>query len=100
MVKLYDYFGLEIYFQEEDMFPLRVYASRNSEVGSLTIIFKDGLFEKISLEISQTTLDDQDKLLFVKIVETNLSEVVKHWIDCYIYKKRVTAQILKNRVEV
>jgi hypothetical protein len=90
---LFDYLGLRIYFSKKDQDPLAFYCkSQNSEkISKIIVHLKKGIFEGYEMidVLGFPPLDDSDKVKFKEILEENLSDIIKYWIDVYVYKKDV-----------
>ena len=95
---LYDYFGLEVYFQGEPTLPITVYGKRGSLKAAKNIFLKDGLLHSIKDNKVDNALDDSDQELFNQLVESNVAEIIKSWIDIYVYGIKKQPELIKNRL--
>ncbi len=95
---LYDYFGLEVYFQGESTLPITVYGKRGNLKAVKTIVLKDGLLAGIKDSKVDSPLDDSDQELFNQLVERNVTEIIKSWIDIYVYGKKKQPELIKQRL--
>jgi hypothetical protein len=95
---LYDYFELEVYFQGESTLPITVYCKRGNLVAAKTIFLKDGLLQSIKDNKVDNALDDSDQELFSQLVESNVAEIIKSWIDIYVYGIKKQPELIKNRL--
>ena len=90
---LFDYLGLRIYFSKKDKDPLAFYCkSQNSEkISKIIVHLKKGIFEGYEMidVLGFPPLDDSDKTKFKEILDENLNDIIKYWIDVYVYKKDV-----------
>lgn len=95
---LYDYFGLEVYFKGESTLPITVYGKRGSLIAAKTILLKDGLLDIIKDNIVDNPLDASDQEIFNQLVERNVSEIIKSWIDIYVYGIKKQPELIKQRL--
>lgn len=90
---LFDYMGLRIYFSKKDQDPLAFYCrSQNQEkISKIIVHLKKGIFEGYEIldVLGFPALDQADKEKFTEILEENLNDIIKYWIDVYVYKKDV-----------
>lgn len=98
MVRIYDYYGLEVYFINKAELPIIVYARRNDAESAMSITFKNGLVDDIHFIPVEKELDPEDRELFHLLVEKNISEIIKAWLDVFLYKKSVEMEIIKSNI--
>lgn len=98
MVRIYDYYGLEVYFINKAELPIIVYARRNDAESAMSITFKNGLVDDIHFIPVEKELDPEDRELFHLLVEKNISEIIKAWLDVFLYKKSVELEIIKSNI--
>lgn len=98
MVPIIDYYGLIIYFKNEGVLPIQVYGIRNEQLGIATILFENGLLMPIKIDESNSTLDDDDMKIFKLLLEKNSSEIIKLWLDNFLYKNPVEVDIIKQKL--
>lgn len=98
MVRIYDYYGLEVYFINKAELPIIVYARRNDAESAMSITFKNGLVDDIHFIQVEKELDPEDRELFHLLVEKNISEIIKAWLDVFLYKKPVELEIIKSNI--
>jgi hypothetical protein len=98
MHKLYNYYGLEIYFDDKASLPITVYAARAERISKAIIYFKDGLLQPHQMQETTNPLDEQDQHSFHLILEKNISEMIKFWIDVFIYMKPLQEEIIKTKL--
>lgn len=98
MVRIYDYYGLEVYFINKAELPIIVYARRNDAESAMSITFKNGLVDDIHFIPVEKELDPEDRELFHLLVEKNISEIIKAWLDVFLYKKSVEMEVIKSNI--
>jgi hypothetical protein len=95
---LYDYFGLEVYVEAKPEIPIKIYGNRAQQTSCKTLTFEDGFLKEIINESTTTPLDEIDQNHFNQIIESNVSEIIKNWIDLFVYCKKVQPELIKNRL--
>lgn len=100
MVLLYNYFDLLIYFEGDKQLPIRIFGKRNKEISIKIIKFKNGLIDEIRDKNTELPLDPNDQKIFDKLVEDNISEIIKSWIDIFVYNKEKKPEQIMNRLQI
>jgi hypothetical protein len=101
MITLFNYYDLKIHFLIEDDTPLHVYANREDKSCMGVIKFKDGLFESIEIEecAGQEKLEELDVNRMKLLIVNNLDEVIKRWIDFYVFNRPIKPEMITERIE-
>lgn len=99
MVRLYDYYGLEIYFSDKAELPITVYARRGENESAMTITFRNGLVDDIHFIEVGKELDEEDRENFRLIMELNISEIIKSWLDTFLYHRPVEQEVIKFNIK-
>ena len=88
---LFEYLGLEIYLSTRDQQPLVIYGRSEDQLSKVVIHFEDGLYTGIELQhvpdFQELSPKDKEKLL--AIIDYNLPDIIKFWIDVFVYNKKV-----------
>ncbi len=98
MVRLYDYYGLEVYFKNKAELPITVFARRGEHESAMTITFKNGLVDDIHFLDVVNELDDNDREMFRLIMEKNISEIIKMWLDVFLYMRPIEMEFIKSKL--
>jgi len=98
MVRIYDYYGLEVYFKDKAELPITVFARRNDTESAMCVTFNNGLVDDILFIPVEKELDPQDRELFHLLVEKNISEIIKAWLDVFLYKKNVEVEVIRSNI--
>jgi len=87
MPKLYEYFGLIFLFYSHEHEPIHVHGKYQDKESKAEIIFDNGKFKEIIIKDVQgkAPLDAQNLKKFKKIVELYRDDIVRKWIDFFIY---------------
>lgn len=101
-VLLFDYFGLEIFLLPTDRTPVHIYARSGDTMSCAELYFEKGIFKGADFHTVPDAgpLDESDRKRFSAILEDHLSEVVRAWIDHYIFQRAISAEQLIKRIEV
>jgi hypothetical protein len=101
MITLFDYYGLKIHFIKTDCTPLHIYANRGKQSCIGHVTFKQGLFDKIEFKKREgfDGLDQDDANKMELLILNHLDEIVKRWIDFYIFKRPIEEEIITQRIE-
>lgn len=100
MIKIYEYYGLEVYFENDKQLPIRVFAKRDKAISFKIIRFKEGLLDTIRDKQTNHPLDEHDQALFNNIFDTNISVIIKNWIDYFVYERKLQTEIITKKIEL
>lgn len=100
MPKLYEYFGLIILFYSLEHEPIHVHGKFQDRESKAEIVFKDGKFIKILItEVEgKKPLDVNHMKKFVKLVEIYRDDIVRKWIDFFIYNIEITPEKITKKL--
>lgn len=98
---IFEYFGLEIYIDVNDSQPLVFYGRSANNLSKIVVHLENGLFSHLEILAIDgiKELEGTDRENFFKVIDFNLTEIIKFWIDFFIYKKHIPFEkILKPLV--
>ena len=100
MPKLYEYFGLVILFYSNEHEPIHVHCKYHDKESKCEIIFKNGKFKEINIKEVQgkEPLDSKNLKKFVKIVELYRDDIVRKWIDFFVYNIEIRPEKITKRL--
>ena len=100
MPKLYEYFGLVILFYSNEHEPIHVHCKYQEQESKAEIIYTNGKFEKILLKNvpGKEPLDSNNLKKFKKIVELYRDDIVRKWIDFFIYNIEIPSEIITKKL--
>ncbi len=99
MPKLYEYFGMIILFYSSEHEPIHVHCKYQDKESKAEIVFVNGKFVEVRIsEVKgKEPLDIQNRKKFKKLVELYRDDIVRKWIDFFVYNKVIeTEKITKN----
>ena len=100
MPKLYEYLGLVILFYFNEHEPIHVHGKYHGKENKAEILFEDGEF--IEIRISEVKgkepLDVQTLKKFRKIVEIYRNDIVKKWVDFFVYNKAIDSEKITKKI--
>jgi hypothetical protein len=99
-IPLLEYYHLHIYFRPDDCRPVTVYAEFDNKTSKAVIVFDKGVFQQAIVEPVEDAepLDTSDTEKFQHIVDLYLSDIVKAWIDSFVFRKEVRNEIITRRI--
>jgi|GEM_PF-1583781 len=95
---IYDYYGLLVYFRDEAELPMTVYGSRGGRESAICIHFSNGLMQAPEMQTSANELDEEDAAVFKLLVDKNSSEIIKLWLDIFLYGKKPEPEIIRQNI--
>lgn len=100
MPKLYEYFGLIILFYSNEHEPIHVHGKYQGRESKAEIIFKDGKFVEVRIADvrGKEPLDKQNLKKFKKLVETYRDDIVRKWVDFFVYNRPVTPEKINKKL--
>lgn len=101
MPTLYEYFGLIILFYSNEHEPIHVHGKYQGRESKALIIFKNGKFEKIEIVgvRGKKPLLKKEMQRFNIIVETYRDDIVRKWIDFFVYNREVKPERITKKLK-
>ena len=100
MPKLYEYLGLIILFYSHEHEPIHVHCKFQGKESKAELIFENGKF--VEVKINEVTgkepLDSQNLKKFKKLVETYRDDIVRKWVDFFIYNKPIESERITKKL--
>lgn len=100
MPKLYEYFGLIFLFYSNEHEPIHIHGKFQDRESKAEIIFENGKFKEIVIrEVKgKKPLDGQNMNKFKKIVELYRDDIVRKWIDFFVYNIEIEPEQITKKV--
>jgi hypothetical protein len=100
MPLLYEYLGLIILFYSNEHEPIHVHCKYQGKESKAELIFENGKFIEVRItEVKgKEPLDSQNLKKFKKLVETYRDDIVRKWVDFFIYNKPVESERITKKL--
>jgi hypothetical protein len=100
-ILLLEYRGIEVCLIPTDKTPIHFYAISGDDWAMATIVFINGIFDRAEISSVQgaNTMSDRNKERFRVVIEEYLPELVRQWIDYYIYGKSIQSEKINKNLE-
>jgi hypothetical protein len=100
MPKLYEYLGLIILFYSHEHEPIHVHCKFQGKESKAELIFENGKFVEVRItEVSgKEPLDSQNLKKFKKLVETYRDDIVRKWVDFFVYNKPIESERITKKL--
>ncbi len=100
MPKLYEYFGLIFLFYSTEHEPIHVHGKFQDKESKAEIRFENGKFKEIVIsEVKgKEPLDTQNLKKFKKIVELYRDDIVRKWIDFFVYNIEIHSEKITKKI--
>lgn len=100
MPKLYEYFGLIILFYSNEHEPIHVHGKYQGRESKAEIIFEDGKFIEVRIvDVNgKEPLDSQNLKKFRKLVETYRDDIVRKWVDFFVYNRSISSEKITKKL--
>lgn len=100
MPKLYEYFGLIFLFYSNEHEPIHVHGKYQNKESKAEILFENGKFKEIIIRevVGKEPLDIQNIKKFKKIVELYRDDIVRKWIDFFIYNIEFPSEKITKKI--
>ena len=100
MPKLYEYFGLVILFYSNEHEPIHVHCKYQGKESKAEIIFDNGKFVEVRISdvMGKEPLDIQNVKKFKKLVEFYRDDIVRKWVDFFVYNKTIVSEIITKKI--
>ena len=89
MPKLYAYLGIMVFFYSNEHEPIHVHGKYGELESKAEIILEKGKVKEIRVGTikGKRPLSGRNLKNFVKVVEENADDIVKKWVDYFVYHK-------------
>lgn len=100
MSKLYEYFGLIFLFYSQEHQPIHVHGKYQDKESKAEINFENGKFKEIIIKDvpGKESLDIQNLKKFKKIVEPYRNDIVRKWIDFFVYNIEISPEKITKKI--
>ncbi|HLN73117.1 MAG TPA: DUF4160 domain-containing protein [Prolixibacteraceae bacterium] len=100
MPKLYEYFGLIFLFYSQEHEPIHIHGKFQDKESKAEIIFENGKFKEILIRevLGKEPLDPQNLKKFKKIVELYRDDIVRKWIDFFVYNIEISSEKITKKI--
>ena len=98
MKPIYDYYGLIISFKQEASLPILLQAQRGNCCSTFSIGFSEGLIDAPKHLMGENELDTEDFTAFTALIDNNSSEIIKLWLDIFLYGKDHEVEVIKTKL--
>ncbi len=100
MPKLYEYFGLIILFYSQEHEPIHVHGKYQGKESKAEIRFENGKFAEIVIKDvpGKEPLNIQNLRKFKKIVEIYRDDIVRKWIDYFVYNIEISPEKITKKI--
>lgn len=100
MPKLYEYFGLIFLFYSNEHEPIHIHGKYQEKESKAEIIFENGKFKEIVIKevVGKAPLDTLNLKKFSKIVELYRDDIVRKWIDFFVYNIAITPEKITKKI--
>jgi len=101
MPKLYEYFGISVYFYAGDHLPVHVHGRHGSSETIAEIITENGKVVGIRYRKAsqRRPLRGTARQHFVELVEAKTDEILQKWADIFVLNKTVKPEMLTRRIK-
>jgi hypothetical protein len=100
MPKLYEYLGLIILFYSHEHEPIHVHCKFQGKESKAELVFENGKFVEVRITgvTGKEPLDSQNLKKFKKLVETYRDDIVRKWVDFFVYNKPIESERITKKI--
>ena len=101
MPKLYEYFGILIYFYSNEHEPIHVHGKHAGRESRAEIVLANGRFVRVEIGsvAGKRPLEGQKLKDFETLVNARAEEIVERWIDFFVNNIRSKPEIITRRIK-
>ena len=101
MPKLYDYFGITVFFYAGEHLPVHVHGRHGENETIAEIITAKGKvvsirYRKVS---NRRPLAGKARVHFVELVEARAQDILQKWTDVFVLNKVIKPEIITRRIK-
>lgn len=100
MPKLYEYFGIVIFFYSNEHEPVHVHARYGEFESKIELIIKSGVVQglKVQKVAGKKPLPATQLRQFKKLVTVLSDEIVQSWINYFVYHKKIVPKKIAEKL--
>lgn len=100
MPKIFEYLGIVVFFYANEHEPVHVHAKKGEHESKAEFIIVNGQIDEIIIKNVKGVepLKGNDLKNFKKFVAVYADEIVKKWIDYFVYRKSVECQTINKKL--
>jgi len=101
MPKLYEYFGLVVFFYTNEHEPIHVHGEFQGGHARAEFFLKDGKVVRIAFaQVKGKRPLPAAKLKDFKVlVKAKAEDIVRRWIECFVFKKHVAPEMISRKLK-
>ncbi len=101
MPKIFEYLGILIFFYSNEHKPIHVHAKKGENESKAEIIIEDGVIKEIIIKSAKGAdpLQANDLKNFKTFLDIYADQVVKKWIDYFIFHKEVKFERIQKKLK-
>jgi len=100
MPKLYEYFGLVVFFYANEHEPVHVHGDFQGAQARAEIVLKNGQVSRIvfSSVVGRAPLTGKAMRDFRALVRSKADDIVRRWVDFFVLKKHIKPEIITRKL--
>jgi hypothetical protein len=100
MPKIYEYFGLIIFFYSNEHDPIHVHAKYGDREGRVEFLVENGLVVKVVFKNvkGKKPLKQKQKRLFVNFSKALSDEIIETWINYFVLHRKVVFKKVMEKI--
>ena len=100
MPKLYEYFGVVIFFYSNEHEPIHVHGRYQGKESKAEIIIEEGEITDIKIKNvpGKRPLESSQLADFKIFVEHYAKEIIQRWIDYFVYNRKIVSEQITKRI--
>ncbi|MFB9843331.1 DUF4160 domain-containing protein [Mucilaginibacter ginsenosidivorans] len=100
MPKIFEYFGIVIFFYSNEHEPIHVHASYGILESKAEFYIINGIISEIKIKLvsGKRPLDTTRLKDFEKFLEVYAEKIVQKWIDYFVYHKEVSFEKITKKI--
>ncbi len=100
MPKLYEYFGLIFLFYSQEHEPIHVHCKFQDTESKAEIRYENGKFKEVVIKQVQgkKPLNPQNQKKFKKVVELYRDDIVRKWVEYFVYNIDFSPEIITQKI--
>ena len=101
MPKLYEYFGLVVFFYTNEHQPIHVHGEFQGGYARAEFFLKDGKILRIVFSniTGKRPLPAAKLKDFRLLVKAKADDIVRRWIECFVFKKHIAPEIISRKLK-
>ena len=101
MPKLYEYFGLRVYFYANEHEPVHVHGFNQGRESKAELVIQNGVIVGIRIlsVAGMEPLKGKPLADFKLLISRRAEDIVRKWIECFVHHRQIETEVITRKLK-